>query len=38
MVFKDDVQRTPVLYARLMDELDEKISGEIQILNKKDNI
>ena len=32
-VLKDDVQRTSVLYARLMDELDEKISREIQILN-----
>ena len=32
-VLNDDVQRTSVLYARLMDELDEKISREIQILN-----
>tara|TARA_B100000035_G_scaffold306681_1_gene309029 strand:- start:1662 stop:2825 length:1164 start_codon:yes stop_codon:yes gene_type:complete len=32
-VLKDDVQRTSVLYSRLMDELDEKISREIQILN-----
>jgi hypothetical protein len=34
-VLKDDVQRTSVLYARLMDELDEKISREIQILNSE---
>ena len=32
-VLNDDVQRTSVLYARLMDELEEKISREIQILN-----
>ncbi len=32
-VLKDDVQRTSVLYSRLMDELEEKISREIQILN-----
>ncbi len=32
-VLNDDVQRTSVLYSRLMDELDEKISREIQILN-----
>ncbi len=34
-VLKDDVQRTSVLYARLMDELEEKISREIQILNSE---
>ena len=34
-VLKDDVQRTSVLYSRLMDELDEKISREIQILNSE---
>jgi len=32
-VLNDDVQRTSVLYSRLMDELEEKISREIQILN-----
>ena len=32
-VLKDDVQRTSVLYARLMDELEQKISREIMILN-----
>ena len=32
-VLNDDVQRTSVLYSRLMDELDEKITREIQILN-----
>ena len=32
-VLKDDVQRTSVLYDRLMTELEEKISREIQILN-----
>ena len=32
-VLNDDVQRTSVLYARLMDELDQKISREIMILN-----
>ena len=32
-VLKDDVQRTSVLYERLMTELEEKISREIQILN-----
>ena len=32
-VLNDDVQRTSVLYARLMDELDQKISREIIILN-----
>ena len=32
-VLKDDVQRTAVLYDRLMGELEEKISREIQILN-----
>ncbi len=32
-VLKDDVQRTSVLYDRLMSELEEKISREIQILN-----
>ena len=32
-VLKDDVQRTSVLYSRLMEELEEKISREIQILN-----
>ena len=34
-VLKDDVQRTSVLYSRLMDELEEKISREIQILNSE---
>ena len=29
----DDVQRTSVLYSRLMDELEQKISREIMILN-----
>ena len=32
-VLKDDVQRTSVLYDRLMTELEDKISREIQILN-----
>ena len=32
-VLNDDVQRTSVLYARLMDELEQKISREIMILN-----
>ncbi len=32
-VLKDDVQRTSVLYDRLMSELEDKISREIQILN-----
>jgi hypothetical protein len=32
-VLKDDVHRTAVLYDRLMAELEEKISREIQILN-----
>ena len=32
-VLRDDVQRTSVLYERLMTELDDKISREIQILN-----
>jgi hypothetical protein len=32
-VLNDDVQRTSVLYSRLMDELEEKIAREIQILN-----
>lgn len=32
-VLNDDVQRTSVLYVRLMDELDQKISREIMILN-----
>ncbi len=32
-VLRDDVQRTSVLYERLMTELDEKISREIEILN-----
>ena len=32
-VLRDDVQRTSVLYERLMGELEEKISREIQILN-----
>ncbi|MFL2679638.1 MAG: hypothetical protein ACJ0GH_04615 [Alphaproteobacteria bacterium] len=32
-VLNDDVQRTQVLYTRLMDELEEKISREIRILN-----
>ena len=32
-VLNDDVQRTSVLYDRLMTELEEKISREIQILN-----
>ncbi len=32
-VLKDDVQRTSVLYARLMNELESKISREIQVLN-----
>ncbi len=32
-VLNDDVQRTSVLYARLMDELEQKISREIVILN-----
>ena len=32
-VLRDDVQRTSVLYDRLMTELDDKISREIQILN-----
>ena len=32
-VLNDDVQRTQVLYARLMDELEEKIAREILILN-----
>ncbi|MAZ07605.1 MAG: hypothetical protein CMM99_03995 [Rickettsiales bacterium] len=32
-VLKDDVQRTAVLYARLMNELESKISREIQVLN-----
>ncbi len=32
-VLKDDVQRTSVLYDRLMTELEEKITREIQILN-----
>ena len=32
-VLNDDVQRTSVLYARLMDGLDQKISREIMILN-----
>ena len=32
-VLKDDVQRTSVLYSRLMDELEEKITREIEILN-----
>ena len=32
-VLNDDVQRTSVLYERLMTELEEKISREIQILN-----
>lgn len=32
-VLKDDVQRTSVLYDRLMTELEEKISREIKILN-----
>ncbi len=32
-VIKDDVQRTAVLYDRLMNELESKISREIQVLN-----
>ena len=32
-VLKDDVQRTAVLYDRLMNELESKISREIQVLN-----
>ena len=32
-VLKDDVQRTSVLYDRLMTELEDKITREIQILN-----
>ena len=32
-VLNDDVQRTSVLYARLMNELESKISREIQVLN-----
>ena len=32
-VLRDDVQRTSVLYERLMNELDDKITREIQILN-----
>ena len=32
-VLNDDVKRTSVLYARLMDELEQKISREIMILN-----
>ena len=32
-VLNDDVQRTQVLYTRLMDELEDKISREIRILN-----
>ena len=32
-VLRDDVQRTSVLYERLMTELDDKVSREIQILN-----
>jgi hypothetical protein len=32
-VLNDDVQRTQVLYSRLMDELEDKITREIQILN-----
>jgi hypothetical protein len=32
-VLNDDVQRTQVLYSRLMDELEEKIAREILILN-----
>ncbi len=32
-VLKDDVQRTSVLYDRLMSELEDKITREIQILN-----
>ena len=35
-VLRDDVQRTSVLYDRLMTELDDKISREIQILNDEE--